>query len=194
MLLSFVLPAVLSPATVGDTRINSDTSPSGQIAFIKGNIPNYISILWNNAGVGFFNSFFGKQTLTSSLYYAQFPDWTYTVSLIALIVLTFINYDGKEMKSIGWMYRLLMFYIIVGTVCFIWTALYISFTNVTASVIEGVQGRYFLPLIVPLLMIVDFNIINIKIPKAILNTVVCEVATVSLYACVFYSVLMAFAI
>ena len=43
--------------------------------------------------------------------------------------------------------------IVFGVMCLIWTALYLSFTPVGLSQINGVQGRYYIPITIWLLWV-----------------------------------------
>ena len=40
-----------------------------------------------------------------------------------------------------------------GVLVLIWTALYLAFTEVGEVVIKGVQGRYYIPLLLPLFLV-----------------------------------------
>ena len=49
-----------------------------------------------------------------------------------------------------------------GVLVLIWTAMYLAFTEVGEVVIKGVQGRYYIPLLLPLLMVFYTDKIHTK--------------------------------
>lgn len=57
--------------------------------------------------------------------------------------------QGERRRKLADRYRILYIAMILGVSAVIWTSMYISFTAVGSSTIEGVQGRYFLPLLLP---------------------------------------------
>ena len=66
--------------------------------------------------------------------------------------------------------------IIIGVLCFviiclIWTALYMSFTPVGMGEILGVQARYYMPLIIPIMAIINVPQIKNNINIRIYNTI-----------------------
>lgn len=52
---------------------------------------------------------------------------------------------------VGKWYKLLLAVMIFGVVCVIWTSLYGTFSVVGAAAIDGVQARYYIPLMLPFL-------------------------------------------
>ena len=70
---------------------------------------------------------------------------------------------------------------IIGIILLIWTALYLSFTPVGENYINGVQPRYFIPLLLPIFYIFKtdkiknnisnryFNLLVLTIPSIILS-------------------------
>ena len=66
-------------------------------------------------------------------------------------------------------YKIWSSVVILGIVTLILTALYISFTAVSAGEIKGVQGRYFLPLMPLFLMLFHSNKIQIGYDENKLN-------------------------
>ncbi len=55
-------------------------------------------------------------------------------------------------KGIGLRNKILTIIMTFGMCAVIWTSMYVSYTPVGADVIKGVQGRYFTPLFLPLLL------------------------------------------
>lgn len=53
----------------------------------------------------------------------------------------------------------------MGMVAMIWTALYISFNEIGATSIQGVQGRYYHPLLILLYIVLGGRYITVNIEK-----------------------------
>ena len=73
-------------------------------------------------------------------------------------------------------------------VAFIWTAMYISFTPVGAASINGVQGRYFVPILLPLLLALQTTHIENHIPRAVYHRIVVGVPMLLTYSVILYKV------
>lgn len=65
--------------------------------------------------------------------------------------------------------RLWMFLLIAGTAVLIWTSMYIAFTTPGNTYIDGVQGRYYLPLLFPLWLIMVPSFIRIRMSERMQN-------------------------
>ena len=60
--------------------------------------------------------------------------------------------DAKGHRSMGRVNVILTLIMTLGLSAVIWTSMYVSYTPVGAAEIRGVQGRYFTPLLLPLLL------------------------------------------
>ena len=86
-----------------------------------------------------------------------------TVSLGLMFYVLFTDkYKKPEAKELGRGSRWWMAACLAAVVVLIWTAMYLSFTGVGFGMINGVQGRYFVPMF--LLMAALIN------PRKIVNT------------------------
>lgn len=153
---SFVLPAILSPSQAGDVRVQA-TSQIGQIKNILSYPIGYINVFLNNAGLQFFSKLFAPETISNFGYLGTTNNLTYYLSFIILIILSVIEF-GKKKININCKLRsffVIICFVIIGL---IWTALYLDYTAVGSLEMQGVQGRYFIPLLILLPFI--FNITN----------------------------------
>ena len=50
-----------------------------------------------------------------------------------------------------------------GTIVLVWTAFYLTYTEPGSSCIQGVQGRYFLPVLLPLCLLAGNRRIGLRI-------------------------------
>jgi len=172
ILATFVLPTLITPSMSGDPR-GGNTSITGQISFIL-NDPLFFTRLllksiWDTLG----SYFCGTGTYTNFAYLGQiyFNICAYlTIIVMAFSVLTdAVKDDQYTFKRSSKIYILAL---IFATICLIWTALYISFTPVGSNFINGVQSRYYLPLVVPLLFMLRSSKIETSIKPITLNRIV----------------------
>ena len=158
LLSTFILPTLTSADVVGDLR-GGNTSVSGQLSLIIKNPISYLLILKDNMFDLFFYKLFSKETLGNFAYVLEISDNIYYMFLLLLIFVGFTDND-KKYKLPNY-FKYIMLLMIFGIILFIWTALYLSFTPVGNMIINGVQGRYFIPLLFPLLIVAcPDNIVN----------------------------------
>lgn len=144
MILWFVLAANLQAGNGGDA--------GGQISFILSQPTKFLSILFNNLisrPAYYLNMTFGRNL--------EWLDINLNSLYIAVMIAVFMvlcieeRYEAKMQKSL----KIFLPIAIGGILVMIFTWFYIQWSTVGSTVIEGVQGRYFLPflLLVPLCFI-----------------------------------------
>ena len=100
--------------------------------------------------------------------------------LVLIAVLMVVDSD----KRIGFNEKILTFIIVMATLALICTSLYVQWTALAAEIIDGIQGRYFIPLLLPLALLVNVKDLNLKDCKNKLNYVVCNlIIFISIYSC-----------
>jgi uncharacterized membrane protein len=171
MLATFVLPIVTSTASgtevAGDYR-GGDTSQSGQLKLIFGYPATYAGILLRSIGESLANFFIGPNVLTNFAYRGIYSGIGFFVVTVTLLFVYTHDY-GVEEEAISLNNRklagmkLFQVFLIFGTICLIWTALYLDFTAVGSNYIAGVSPRYYLPLLLPF----SFLFINRKLKTTI---------------------------
>lgn len=149
LLSTFILPTLISADATGDLR-GGNTSVSGQLSLVFKNPFGYLLILKNNMVDLFFNKLISKETLGNFAYVSQISDNLYYMFLTLLICVGVT--DDERKYEIPKYLKIIIPIIIFGIIVLIWTALYLSFTPVGEMVINGVQGRYFIPLLFPLMV------------------------------------------
>lgn len=143
MLGSFVLPVLVSTAPVtGDSR-GGDTSVSGQLSFVFSNLIYYIVLLLKNIKDTLFSFAIGSEGLRRMGHLPQTADGVLSAIAVIMVLLTDVS-RGEENQT-KWYQRGYILLLCFGVICLVWTALYLSYTPVGAPVINGVQGRYYLP-------------------------------------------------
>lgn len=142
-----------------------DSDTVGQVIFIFNNIVLYIKIMISHVAEKFFIYFVGS---TTSLAYCGTLSPIWTVGLIVyLFIMTVI--DGEDEKYIQKKEKLFLMLTILASWALVLTALYITFTPVGKLSIDGVQGRYFAPLVLPLLLLFQTKKIKCDYSKKKLN-------------------------
>ena len=158
---AYLLPMISSPEIYFDSR-GSGESTGSQIGFILSNIPGYISmivsVIWNQ---------FYAQILTTSrgfLAYLGGPStMMYVVTLLFMVYIFVTDNDAKaKADHLKPLHKWAMGIIAYGIIALVYTIFYITFTETGASNIQGVQGRYFIPLFPLLAAVIQ--------PKGIINT------------------------
>lgn len=162
MLSSFALPYVFTVSTdPGDTRGGlAGVNPMGQISFILSNPLKYTEILSIFFIDRFFNPMFAGAYLTNYAYLGSLRDLvqgipfviTNLVPLAIVLVSAFISSDEEQVVCFREVSPLWTLFLFVCSFILVATALYVSFTPVAYSTVNGCQFRYILPWIAPLLV------------------------------------------
>ena len=157
---TFVFPTVTQTSSLGDLR-GGNTSTSGQLKVILNNPVGYMKLLNDNAGTYFFDKVIGEETIINYGYIDSYisPEGNnydrvayYVILFLLLFVVITDSYDKDNYKNKK-LIKVFNIIIFIGIIVLIWTALYLSFTPVGELTINGVQNRYFIPLIAPLIII-----------------------------------------
>ena len=154
ILSTFVLPTVSSPSEVSDVR-GGDTSTRRQlqlifeqpISFVKVFIPEFMKIIIDNfISVNAIANYCILGNLTGNIYY------------LMLLVIIFVIITGEGSKNqLSTKVKILLGIIVFGIIGLIMVSMYLSYTPVASTSFQGVQARYFLPLLYPFLLIFNTN-------------------------------------
>jgi len=159
MMSTFILPTVTSTSSLGDLR-GGNTSTSGQLQTIMNNPLGYINVLEDTALKEFSNKLIGQPTVISYSYVDSMKETSNTnLYYLILIILIFVISTDSYYKNSEKQKYIKIFNIILnlGIIVLIWTAMYLAFTPVGELTINGVQNRYFIPLLFPLILITLSN-------------------------------------
>lgn len=163
--------ATHSAGIEGDTR-GGAVSVSGQIDYIMHNPVAYAKILlypmWDWLGA----YTIGNDALGKFAHLRGFPfNFVFYVIMLFFIFTDTTDIDLKPLIRLG------IAVILFGTAVGIWTSMYIFFTPVGMQGINGVQARYFVPLLIPLYLLFNIKYIQNNIPKKVYNTLCVLVPT-----------------
>lgn len=132
---------------LSDTR-GGDVSGKEQIITILQHPFHFIQLFINETIFGTIGMLFSSQAISSLSYYGYEKNANYII-LIFTILLAFLS--EKKQLNISEKHRLMMGSIYYFIICLIWGSMYISFTPVGNTSINGVQSRYFLPILLPII-------------------------------------------
>lgn len=171
----FFIVSLLHATSEGDWR-GGEVGPGEQIAYILGNPLKYAKILINF--LKGYLSIAGTQGYISFFAYLGYGK-TYKVFLL-LLAFAIVTDKGQNNSFKGSvLIRILALLMFVGMSALIATALYITFTPVALQTIKGCQPRYIIPLLAPLALTIANPGLQIFKNKAIYNTIILIVASVS---------------
>lgn len=139
---------VTNYAYAGDKR-SSGTSNIGQMQYILQNPLVYAGLLLKSM-VGMFVESFTTDSFINYGYLGKAPILFNWIAFFVGIWISVIRPQGEERKVMNIPHVILTALMLFGTAAVVWTSMYVSYTAVGSSTIEGVQGRYFIPLFVPL--------------------------------------------
>lgn len=138
-----------------------------QMEFVLGNIFEYFIIFLRTFSNYFFEFveclFVGTRMYHSQLIMPSFISIIY----IVLVIISFLKHDNKRNRPIKcnimiWIIALLTIGLIGSAIYVQATAQYIALEN---PVIEGIQGRYFLPIVILLPFLIEIKNIKLKIKE-----------------------------
>lgn len=174
MLSTIVLPALTtsSASSLGDAR-GGDTSVARQLQHVFAAPFEYTKLLLSNIARTFFPYMFGDMGLGGMGHLSRLHCDIPIALLIGYTALT--DKAGKKGQKIDKVNRIVIVALSFTVLCLIWTALYLMYTPVGADVINGVQGRYYIP--IAMFLALTFSIKDIQsflkqhIDYAIITTV-----------------------
>ena len=138
----------------------------GQVKFILTHIPTYIMIMFSHVRdfwTVYLSGSISEMGFTGTLH----PVWTWLAVLTALALALLDREEGN--KTLTALPKVACLFTAGISWALVLTALYVSFNIVAAPFIRGVQGRYFYPLLLPLLLLLKNSKFNLPIEKEKLN-------------------------
>lgn len=141
---SFMLSFISTGPGTGDLRGGSEVNSTGQVAFVFQDPIRYIQILLTFL----INDLIKAPTSIDNFAYLQEPlTPIWLISALILLFTTFTDKNKYDEPAVNWKSRTLTFVITFITLCLVCSALYVSFTPVGLDTINGVQHRYYIPVL-----------------------------------------------
>lgn len=136
----------ISNLSVPDLRVNPGVSPKDQVIFVLTHPVQYIKIIIDtmmSIGPSQVLSMMGK---IATNYMYPTPSIVIYTFLFMLFFFGIVNSDKDLNVTIRGVDKLIFLAIFLLVLILIYTALYVGFTNVGDPIINGIQGRYFVPI------------------------------------------------
>lgn len=160
MMGTFMLPAVVNPTQLeGDSR-GGATNGGQQLAFIFSHPVYYTKILLGSIKDTLFFNTIGSEGLARM---GQFTTLANASLIMIVMTYTVVTDYRNDTEYMVWWQRLSCLGVMFLVLCLIWTALYVSYTPVGLNQINGVQGRYYLPVTIWILWALRNRKIQINI-------------------------------
>ena len=140
-----------------DTRAYNANS-SEQIKFLVENPITAIPVLYRHTRDTLFNFNWLTELNTENFFYS-FARGIFMLMFLFIIIIA-LNDDSKKFKLKEKIIFVITFFVVFAMTSF---ALYIGFTSVGARTIEGYQARYIIPILPLVLMVLNNNLIKVKI-------------------------------
>jgi len=167
---TFWLPFLIKGPGHGDThRGGSAINATEQVRFILSEPVAYTKILFNFMK-NYINPLNASGLMTFFAYLGMMKG--FFVVLGTLIITVFTDKNQYDKHTATWKIRLWVIGIFLLIVSLICTGLYVVFTPVRSLNFAGVQPRYLIPLIFPLLFILGSSRFKNKLNRNIYNTVI----------------------
>ncbi len=148
-------------STAGDRRVQG-VSMIGQIGYILQNPFTYAKMLLSSMASTLWAYTFGGRAWLDLAYNGMYPAACGIVTAILLLFACLVKTKEEDTFVLSAGYKVLIGVMFAGLAAVIWTSLYGTYSVVGASSIEGVQARYYIPLILPLLYIFVNNRIKFR--------------------------------
>lgn len=153
LMASFVLPEVISPDEVGDTR-GGDTSDVSQIAYIMSDIPGFLKLIFTSILATLPGFLFGSEVFGAFAHLRVGMLETLIPLLVFLVLICEDKHVPCRQGRLSWPARTWILCLCAAVIGMVWLAMYLAFTPVGADTINGVQARYYLPLLLPVYLCV----------------------------------------
>lgn len=182
-----LLLSSLDGVNPSDSR-GGEVSVKDQAALVLSHPFDYASVLNDTAVSDFGYKLFSPNTLTNFSYTHTFSNRD-NIYYVFIFLLIFIFLTDNKKNQLNKKQRLWILIDSLLIILLIWSALYVDFTPVGSTTINGVQNRYFLPLLLPLLFCLQFPNIQNKINPKYYNLAIFTLTVISMIFMVYQSIL-----
>lgn len=150
----FIAPTLIAPSNTGDVRGSAEVSEAGQIDFIFGNPFRYTYILLRQMVTWVPQTLLGPDCTTFMGHLVNggteskgiYEPYYLVLLLTGIVGIGHIAAKKGRTEGLKLWERLVVLFLCFGAACLVWTSMYVAYTKPGAEWIDGVQGRYFIPL------------------------------------------------
>ena len=143
-------------------EFNAGVNSKEQVIFILTHPIQYIIILFRTINFHFNTYYAGLSGDALGTYSVKASEIFIYSAIVLTSILFFSSTEEKNKVKIDWKTRLICLIVFIGIVVLIYTSVYVQWTPVKSTFINGVQPRYFLPILILTAIILDNNKIVIK--------------------------------
>ena len=158
-----------SVTSAGDLRGGSSVGPMQQVKFILGNPFTYtktlLNFLWSYLSIG------GAKEYICNMAYIGYG-FGHGIMLSLMIFTAFTDKNKYDINNKYLLVKSFNLLLLFGVTSLVATALYISFTAVGSDVIQGCQGRYLMPLLLPVMSVIGSGFINSTVNRKWYNSLI----------------------
>ena len=164
----------MAPASTGvemaDPR-GGATSTVGQMSYVLGQPFVYAKVLLANIWNKLPGHLMGHSALGETGYLGSTEQGRWIPIIVTLVVLTDTFRDrkvlseGPQARRLGVPAKVFLFILCAMAVALVFTSMYLAYTEVGAYKIAGVQGRYMIPLLLPLYLIINQPVLENKMEE-----------------------------
>jgi uncharacterized membrane protein len=158
-------------ALQGDKRV-AGTNFNDQMQYVLTTPIIYTKLLLRSLKNSAFDYLLGTSSWLLYAYLKRFPQIFTALTSILILGASLIQTkeDRKYVLEAKW--KVLLGIMAFGMASFVWTGLYLSYTSVGADYINGVQGRYYIPFILPLMFIFKNNKFKVNISTEMFHKII----------------------
>ncbi len=183
-ILSFIVPFITNTDASSDLRGGSDVNALEQVKFILKNPFEYFGIL-----IKFIGNYVSLQfSAENSAFYAYIglPQSIFgTVSIFLIAFCTFLDKGECDLFPKRKRLKGLTLFIVFAQIALVATALYVSFTPVAHTTVNGCQWRYIIPILIPFSYCIGSSKIKHTIDEKFFNGVVYGALALNLFASIY---------
>lgn len=189
LMLSFVLPVLIAPRDIGDVRGNN-TSEIGQMSYILGQPFSYAWILLCNMVRTLPSYVLGENSLGLLGHQGTVScPWLLYAGSSAVILTAGQSSCGKRLNG---KQKLWIFLLSGASAVLVWTSMYIAFTTPGNTYIDGVQGRYYMPFLFLIWLVLNPQRVTVHLKNEDYNGLVLALGGGILLAVYWFDILSKF--
>ena len=180
-LMSFIVPFITNTDASSDLRGGEDVNALEQVKFILKNPIKYAGILIRFMGE--YVSFHTASEFASSYAYIGTPSTIYgTIGICLILLCTFFDKSDCDSFTKRARFNIITLCTVFVQLALVATALYVSFTPVGHSTVNGCQWRYVIPMFIPFLYPLRTSKIKISLNEKLAYGVVYGALYFTLFA------------
>ena len=176
LLAVFIIPVIGNDDSYTDTR-HAAADSSSQISGVLTHPITYTCVLLKNIFLTLPDSVFGAGCYRA-MGHLPMAGFAYLIPIVAVLLILTDQSSREDVEELTVKHRLIIFLILGLIVVLIWSALYVSFNEPGVSTIQGVQGRYYRPLLPLLYIILGSRFVKVNIAYEKYNAVLLGVCIV----------------